>query len=375
MKMELKSAPLEDWLRDYYFAAEIDISSSGVQPYSMAELRAKTGIGCADLDALVFGDGYSLGSPDVRAAIARRWGDGDPAKVMTTSGSSEAISLVLTALLRPGDEVIVVRPGYHLLIDFAAALGCAIKTWWLRGGENGWAASLDELAALVTSRTRAIVVNFPHNPTGASISAQDMRGLLGHAERVGAYVLWDAAFAELTHSGDPLPDVTRCYSRGISFGTFSKAFGLPGLRFGWCVAPAEVLTECVRIRDYTTLHLSPLIELLALHVLERVEDFLEPRLTQAAENRKILLDWVAATDGISLAPPPGGVAAFPRLDGLANTDEFCEKLFREQRVLIVPGSCFGCPGHVRLGYGGGTAEFVAGLERLGGALSAAPSRS
>ena len=93
----------------------------------MAQLRAKTGLGCADFDALVFSDGYSLGSADVRTAIAQRWGDGDASKVMTTSGSSEAISLVLSALLGPGDEVIVVQPGYHLLVDFAAALGCTIK--------------------------------------------------------------------------------------------------------------------------------------------------------------------------------------------------------------------------------------------------------
>jgi capreomycidine synthase len=371
--MQVKAAPLEDWLRDYYFAAEIDISSSGVQPYSMAELRAKTGLECADLDALVFGDGYSLGSPDVRTAIARRWGDGDSSKVMTTSGSSEAISLVLTALLRPGDEVVVVQPGYHLLIEFAAALGATVKTWQLRAGDDGWAVSLDELAGLVTARTRAIVVNFPHNPTGASVGPAGMRALVAAAERVGAYLLWDAAFADLIHDGEPLPDVSREYARGIGFGTFSKAFGLPGLRFGWCIGPGDVLAECVRIRDYTTLHLSPLIELLAHRVLGRIPDFLEPRLSQATENRKILMDWVSATDGVSLAPPPGGVAAFPRLDDFANTDDFCEKLFREQRVLVVPGSCFGCPGHIRLGYGGARAELVAGLERLGHALSARPA--
>ncbi len=369
MIMQLKQASLEDWLRDYYFAAEIDISSSGVQPYSMAQLRAKTGLDYGDFDALVFGDGYSLGSPGVRTAIAQRWGDGDSSKVMTTSGSSEAISLVMMALLRPGDEVIVVQPGYHLLVDFAAALGCTITTWSLRPDDNGWAASLDELARLVTGRTRAIVVNFPQNPTGASLTADGMQTLLRSAERVGAYVLWDAAFAELTYDSEPLPDVTRCYPRGISFGTFSKAFGLPGLRFGWCIAPSDVLADCVRIRDYTTLHVSPLIELLAYHVLERIHDFLEPRLRQATENRKVLMDWVNATEGVTLAPPAGGVAAFPRLDNFPDTDEFCEKLFQEQRVLVVPGSCFGCPGHIRLGYGGATAELVAGLERLTARLS------
>lgn len=367
--MRLRPAPLEDWLRDYYFTAELDISSSGVQPYSMAELRAKTGLDQGDIDSLVFADGYSLGAPAVRSAIARRWGDGDPGKVMTASGSSEAISLALTAVLRPGDEVVVVQPGYHLLIEFAAALGAVVKTWWLRP-ENGWRASLDELAELVSEQTRAIIVNFPQNPTGASISPDGLKRLVRCAGEAGAYVVWDAAFADLTYDDDPLPDISRLYARGISFGTFSKAFGLPGLRFGWCIAPPEVLSSCVRIRDYTTLHVSPLIELLALRVLENAGQFIQPRLKQAAVNRGILSDWSSAIgDDISLTIPAGGVAAFPRLNKLADTREFRDRLFRQLGVLVIPGYCFEAPRHIRLGFGGPTEEFTRGLDRLSGALT------
>jgi aspartate/methionine/tyrosine aminotransferase len=273
-------------------------------------------------------------------------------------------------LLRPADEVIVVQPGYHLLFEFASALGCNTKTWRL-DADHGWAASLDELAELITDRTRAIIVNFPQNPTGASIGRDDMRMLLQLAEQVGAYVLWDAAFAELTYDTDPLPDVSMCYPRAISFGTFSKAFGLPGLRFGWCIAPPDILVDCVRIRDYTTLHVSPLVELLALRVLENADSFLGPRLKQAQANRDILREWADATECVSLALPAGGVAAFPRLDNLRNTDIFCEELFRQRGVLVVPGSCFGSPRHIRLGFGGATDELVLGLDRLSGALSMA----
>jgi capreomycidine synthase len=366
--MQLRSAPLEDWLRDRYFAAEIDISSSGVQPYSMADLRTMTGLSQEEMDGLVFNDGYSLGAEPVREAIARRWGDGDPDKIMTTSGSSEGLSLVMTALLRPGDEVIVVQPGYHLLVEFVAALGCTARTWWLNF-EDDWHASLAELAELVTERTRAIIVNFPQNPTGASIGEDDLAILLKCAEQAGAYVLWDAAFAELSYGGEQVADICARYARGISFGTFSKAFGLAGLRFGWCVAPPDVLSDCVRIRDYTTLHVSPLVELLALRVIENADRFLKPRFQQASVNRDILREWAAAADHLSLVLPAGGVAAFPRLDDLPDTDEFCENLFRQRGVLVIPGSCFGAPRHIRLGFGGATDEFLAGLDKLGAALS------
>jgi capreomycidine synthase len=368
--MRLRRALLEDWLRDYYFAADIDISASGVQPYSMAELRTMTGLSHEELDDLVFSDGYSLGAPSVREAIAAHLGIGAAEKIMTTSGSSEAISLVLMALLRPEDEVVVVQPGYHLLVDFAAGLGCTVKTWWL-DGDHEWNAPLQELKELVTDRTRAIIVNFPQNPTGASIGADEVDTLLRCAEKVGAYVLWDAAFAELAYSSPPLPDISGRYARGISFGTFSKAYGLPGLRFGWCAAPVDVLAECVRIRDYMTLHVSPLIELLALRVLGNAEKFLQPRLEQARVNRNILGTWASsAGDHVTLALPAGGVAAFPRLVGIADTSEFCEKLFRNYGVLVVPGSCFGSSGHIRLGFGGATDQLVEGLNRLSTALSA-----
>ncbi|NUR62196.1 MAG: capreomycidine synthase [Catenulispora sp.] len=362
--MKLRSAPLEDWLRDYYFTAEIDISSSGVHSYSMAELRALTGIEHSEIDALVFDDGYSLGTPEVRQAIARRWGDGDPGKIMTTVGSGEAISLVLTALLRPGDEVVVVQPGYHSLIELAVGLECTTRVWRL-DFEQEWRPQLDELADLVTERTRAVIVNFPQNPTGVSVTEAQMREIAGHAERVGAYLLWDGAFSDLVYDNPPLPDISTIYSRGIGFNTFSKAFGLPGLRFGWCLGPADVLADCVRIRDYTTLHTAPLVELLALGVLKNADAFLEPRLKQARANREIVREWAAATpEHVSVVLPAGGVAAFPRLNGHTDTYAFCEDLFQRRGVLVIPGSCFGAPQHVRLGFGGPTDQLVDGLERM-----------
>ena len=367
--MRLLPAPLEDWLRDNYFTADIDISSSGVEPYTMADLRARTGVRLTDLDQLVFNDGYSVGRPELRKLIAERWGSGDPDRIMTANGSSEALSLVMSAVLRPGDEVVAVQPGYHLLVAYAEALGCTTRTWRLDPG-RGWRPAIEELESLVTERTRAIVLNFPQNPTGVSITEEELRRVVVLAERVGAYLLWDAAFTSLVYDTQPLPPVSTLYSKGIDFGTFSKAFGLPGLRFGWCDAPPGVLEECVRIRDYTTLHVAPLIELLATAVLENAEAFLRPRLEQATRNRAVVADWAAAQSArVSLVLPRGGVAAFPRLHGMASTDAFCEDLFQRRGVLVIPGSCFGAPEHIRLGFGGPTPQLVEGLDRLASALA------
>jgi capreomycidine synthase len=366
--MQLPPAPLEDWLRDYYFSAEIDISASGVQPYSLAEVRERTGLRAEELDGLVMDDGYSLGTPAVRELLAAGWGNGDPSSVMTTSGSSEAISLVLSALLRPGDDVVVLDPGYHTLVDYARGLGCRLRSWRMRAADE-FRPDPSDLAGLIRPGTRAVIANFPHNPTGATIDEATLRELVERADRVGAYVLWDAAFASLTYETAPLPDVTTLYPLGVSFGTFSKAFGLPGLRFGWTVAPPELLADCVRIRDYTTLHLSPLVELIALGVLRHADAFTVPRLEQARANRRLLLEWVGALDGrVVLDRPSGGVAAFPRIDVADSTDALCERLFHDHGVLVIPGSCFGYPQHLRIGYGGPGPVLAEGLDRLAKAL-------
>ncbi len=181
---------------------------------------------------------------------------------MVTHGSSEAMYLVIHALLRAGDEVVVLDPAYQPLQSIAASVGCRLRHWRLRF-ERGFAPDIEEAKRLIGPQTRMVIVNFPHNPTGATLSREELRELVAACERVGAYLFWDAAFAEVTYDAPPLPDPALSYERAISLYTLSKAFGLPGLRVGWCVAAPEVLEQCMRLRDYITLHLSPMVELIA----------------------------------------------------------------------------------------------------------------
>jgi capreomycidine synthase len=362
--MKLAPALLEDWLRDYYFTTQIDISSSGVENFSMADLRTLLGIGHDAIDQIVFNDSRSYGGPGLRQAIARRWANGDAERVMATHGSSEAIFLVTHALLQPGDEVIVLDPGYHSLCHIAESIGCQLKTWKLRF-EDQYVPDIGALRQLLSPRTRMVIVNFPHNPTATSLSPQQQAELVAAVAEVDAYLVWDAAFGELTYDGTRVPDPRLDYQRLISFGTLSKGYGLAGLRVGWCIAEPEVLAHCITIRDYITLHLSPLVELIAQRAIEEGDRLLGPRLEQARHNLALLSDWVAEhQELVEWVPPKGGVIAFPRLRHVADVGEFCHRLTREHGVLLVPGYCFNAPQHVRLGFGGPTGEFREGMERF-----------
>jgi capreomycidine synthase len=361
-------ALLESWMRDYYFAVEIDIGSSGVEDWSFAELRRLLGIELQDLDNIVFHDSQTLGGVALRQALAARWGGGDIGRVMATHGSSEANFLIMNALLDAGDEVVVTEPCYPQLYLIAEAKGCKLKKWPFRI-ERGFAPDVEECLELIGPRTRMIVLNLPQNPTGASVTAEEQAALIARAAQFGSYLVWDNAFGEITYDAPALPDPTRLYERALLMGTLSKCYGLPGLRVGWMAAAPEVLEECVRLRDYVTLHLSPLVELIAARAIAASELLVGPRREQARHNRAIVCEWLAARPHqLRWAPPQGGVTFFPELLVDVDVEDFCHRLAREAKVMLVPGVCFGSPRHVRLGFGGPTATLREGLARFGALL-------
>ena len=362
--MEVVPAHLEYWMRTYYFETEIDLGSSGVQNFSLGELRQLFNITTEDLDRIVLHDSRTLGDPELRKAIGNRWANGNAERVMATNGSSEANYLVMHSLLEPGDEVVVLDPFYQQLYSIAETIGCKLKRWRLRFEDN-FRPDLSEARRLIGPQTRMIVVNFPHNPTGASLTPAALDELIELAAGSGAYLVWDAAFAEISYNSPVLTDPGERYDRSITLGTLSKAYGLPGLRVGWCLAAPDVLARLIRLRDYTTLHLSPLVELVATRAIENGDLLLKPRLAQARHNLELLSSWVDRhSEYVSLVRPQGGVCVFMRLHNVDDVEDFCRQFAHEYSVLLVPGTSFRDPNHVRLGFGCSTAELTEGLSRL-----------
>lgn len=365
---DIPPAPLEDWLRERYFTTRVDISSSGAETYTLGQLRELFGISIKALDGIPFRDSPSTGCHPLREVIAQRFGDGKPDSVMVTHGSSEALFLALAAVVRPGDEVVVLSPVYHSLSSIARALGARLRVWRLDPARN-FAPDLGELRGLISRRTRAVLVNFPHNPTGATLSRGQYDELLELVAARGCHLVWDGAFTELVYDDDPLPDPHLYLDRAISVGTLSKTYGLPGLRVGWCLAPPDVLASMVKIRDYVSISTSPIAEFLATAVLSKGDKIVADRLRQAGHNRELLRAWAWENrDRIDLPVPAGGVSAFPGVRGIGDVTEICVAL-EDRGVLVVPGFCFDHPDRMRIGFGGDTAELSAGLLAITQALN------
>lgn len=361
-------APLENWYRYNYFNNEFDISGSGVEDYSFEEIRTMTKLQYAELDQLMMHDTPTVGAVHLRQVLANKFAAGAAEKVMVTNGSNEALQLVVRAILHAGDEVITLGPCYHCHDKIAAAIGCKVVQWELPIGKQQ-ALDTAQLARLITPATRAVILNFPHNPSGFTISQSELDEIMVLIKKHQLYLVWDAAFQELVYDQPPLRDPVLDYNKAISVGTFSKAYGMPGLRFGWFIASAEVIDAAVRQKDYGNLFVSPLIEIIAAKVIEHLDAFAQPRFQQAKNNRLLTDQWVKEhNDSISWILPQGGVCGLLKLPAGVNDVDFCNKLLNAYGVLLVPGSCFGCFGFVRLGFGGNTAVLTEGLKRLALAL-------
>jgi capreomycidine synthase len=355
-------ALLEDWFRTRYFTARFDISCSGMPPYRMSRLRETLGPHWPDLDDIDLRDSPSLGGDRLRHAIAGRFAPARADRVMVTTGSSEAIFLALAALVRPGDEVVVLRPAYQSLCSIAEALGARLRHWELDPADD-FRPDLDRLKPLLGPATKAVVVNFPHNPTGTTLTAEQYGELLGLVDRHGCHLVWDGAFAELTYDTPALPDPATALDRCVSTGTLSKSYGLPGLRVGWCLAPPELLTDMVKVHDYITLNVCPVNEAIAAAVLEQGDRFIDRHRAQARRGRDVVQAW-ARRHTFSVPVPLGGVTAFAGLPDGRDATALAARLAEEDGVLVAPGHCFGQPGRMRIGFGGPLDELRHGLDRL-----------
>lgn len=368
----MRFAPLEDWYRDRYFADVVDISGSGVYDYSHKQLREMTDWSLESLDDLVFHDNPTFGDLANREIIANRWGTGDSSRVVTCNGSNESLALIMNAALEVGDEVVSLFPCYHCHDRIAEHLGCTVKYWKLNPDEQ-FRPDFEQLSALVTAKTKMVVVNFPHNPTGTHLTQAELTQLVDIVSAVDAYLVWDAAFEDLQFD-NKLPSPLNMYPKCIASGTFSKAYGFPGMRFGWCIIP-ECLDRGAQIyKDYTNLYVSPIVEAMAHRVLSHIDKFYLPRLDEVSTNRQIVIEWLNKHQQHfdfqepSAVSPKGGVTCFPRYKGAMSSQQLCEYLFEKHDLLLVPGECFELEDHVRIGFGVPTERLVKGLERLHQAL-------
>jgi aspartate/methionine/tyrosine aminotransferase len=370
--MKIEPFLLERWMTRHETHVRYDIAESGILPLSTHDLlnfepveaRAAT---MERLLTLPLGYSEARGTEALRGQLAATYARGDADHILVTTGAIEANYLLFNELLEAGDHVVAPYPAYQQLYSVPRAIGCDVSLWHV-GPETAYRYDVDALERLVTPKTRVIVVNTPHNPTGAMLSPADAARVYALAESVGATVIGDEAYRWLeVPDGDPFaPPMFDAGPRGVSVGTLSKPFGLPGLRIGWMAGPPDLIRRCWGLRDYISLSPGKLNDALAQLALTHRERIVERNRRIIASNLDTAARWIAdRADTLSWTPPRGGLLALVRYTMAMPSLVLADRLACDYSVMLAPGSAFGYEQHLRLGIGQRPDIFAAGLAEAG----------
>ena len=352
MNVHIADFALERYFARWEFAVRYVLCASDAETLSMTELLTLADDdGRRRWEELRLGYTESLGLPDLRAEIARFYPGLSADDVITFAGAEEGVFLSMHALLEPGSHAVVVWPAYQSLYDVGRSIGANVTLVPLDARD--WSLDVDAVAAAMQPNTRVIVINSPHNPTGAQLTPAQFERLISMAELHGAHLFSDEVYRLMEHGVPRLPTAAERSERGISLGVMSKAFGLAGLRIGWIATrDATLRSRIARLKDYTTICSSAPSEVLALIAL-RAKDMVLARTNAIARENLEHLDAFFARRGdlFSWVRPCAGTIGFAQLHG-KDVDEFAGRLVEREGVLILPASRFGYPGnHFRLGFG------------------------
>lgn len=346
-------------------AARFDLAGSAVLGCNVDDL-----VGARDAIALT--SGGESGNAALVSAIAERYFI-SPVQVTTAHGASGANFLVCAALLEPGDEVIVERPGYDALLAGPALLGAQILRVD-RDFDAGFPLDPERVRRLVTPRTRLIVVTSPHNPSGVIASPEALAAIGQIAQASRAHVLVDEVYLDASVSPARLSPPPHAAAKAgdlfIRTSSLTKSYGLSGLRCGWILASPAIAARLQRVRDIVEGVAPVVTERLAVLAFSQIDRILERSRRLLDTNGPIVRDFLRSRTDLEWVEPGGGTVVFPRIRDVADASRFAEHLLSHRDTAVVPGRFFDAPAHFRLGFGGRTDDLRSGLDALGAALDA-----
>jgi aspartate/methionine/tyrosine aminotransferase len=362
--MKLEPFRLERYFAQHEFSASHLMCSSDCESMELGELLDLEPDARDRFSSLWLGYTDSLGNCELRQAITTLYELVSPDQILVHAGAEEAIFNFMNVVIDPGDHVIVHAPCYQSLGDVARGIG-AVVTEWKGNPERDWELDLDVLNGAITSRTKVVVVNFPHNPTGFLPVPEFVHELSALSDQHGFIVFSDEVYRGLElDPPDRLPAFADLNDGAVSLGVMSKTYGLAGLRIGWIATRNErIFRKLSAFKDYTTICNSAPSEYLATLALRHATRIVERNLQIIRDNLDRLDHFFGArNDLFAWDRPRAGSIAFPML--LRGTvDDFCADLLAKKGVLLVPGTLFG-PEYNSFRVGFGRKNLPEALERL-----------
>ena len=289
-------------------------------------------------------------------------------EVLITVGGSEAIDMAIRAITEPGDEIIIPQPSYvcyEPMTRLAGGVPVIVNT----RAEDGFKLTARELRSAITDRTKAIILPYPSNPTGAVLDREDIEAIYEVIKRTNIIVISDEIYAELTYGRRHISpaSIDGMRERTVVINGFSKAFSMTGWRLGYALGPAPLISEITKIRQYAIMCAPTTSQYAALEALRSCDDAVAGMVEEYDMRRKIIVKGFRDI-GLECREPQGAFYAFPSIASTGmRSEEFCEKLLYSKRVALVPGTAFGDSGEgfVRASYCYSLAHIKEAIRRIG----------
>jgi len=288
-------------------------------------------------------------------------------EILVTVGGSEAIDLVLRALLTPGDEVLVTVPtyiAYSPIVRLNGGHAVEVETF----AEDGFKLRADVLKSKITPRSKVLIVNFPNNPTGAVMTEEDWRPIAELVERHNLIVVSDEIYAEMTYNGKhkSVASLPGMIGRTVLISGFSKAFAMTGWRVGYVCAGRELIAAMLKIHQYTVLCAPTLSQFAAVQALRSCMQEKDAMVDSFAQRRRFFVQGLREL-GLACHEPLGAFYAFPSVASTGLSSEaFAQRLLHEAKVAVVPGHVFGQggEGYIRCSYAASVQQLTEALNRM-----------
>jgi aspartate/methionine/tyrosine aminotransferase len=361
--MQLKPFLLDAWLDQYEHDIEFNLGASTGPTWTVNDILA-----LADDEMrhrflnhdLVYS--RVAGADGLREAIAEMQSVPVEA-VQILTGAAEALLAVMWLAAEPGVNIILPQPGFAPFSAVPESLGLETRFYRVRR-ENGFRIDPDEIKRLADSKTRLILVNSPHHPTGAIVGDEEMEALHDFAAERGIQLVCDEVYHPIYH-GRSMKSAARLPHATV-IGDLSKAFSLSGVRTGWIIEHnAQRRQQYWSARAYFTITNSTTGEILSEIAIRRRDVVLGKTQEISTQNLKLLDGFIRDHgDVLGWIPPRGGMTAFPWLVSGENAGPFCQAA-AEQGILLAPGDCFDAPSHLRLGFAAAGDDFSKALARFG----------
>ncbi|WP_347924129.1 aminotransferase class I/II-fold pyridoxal phosphate-dependent enzyme [Pontimicrobium sp. SW4] len=352
--MNLRDFKLERYFGKHEFTAKHLLSSSDCDGFSMNYiLEQATAEELAIWENLHLGYTESAGHPLLLEAISKHYNTNISKRIVVAT-PGELNYITMNVLLKKEDHAVVVAPSYQSLYEVIKAIGCTISYW--KPNEKDWTFNVADLRQLITPKTKVIVINFPHNPTGSYLSKLELEEIITIARENNCYLFSDEMYHKLMVSNaEELPTVCDLYEKGISLWGTSKSFGLAGLRTGWIVAQDEKLIEkIIAFKDYLSICNSAPAEILTIIALNHSNAFLKPNIEKIKKNSILFKEFQEKHKSIfpDFVPPKVGSTSFVPINYKGSALEFSDQLVEKTGIMAVPSEMFEYLGkYLRIGFG------------------------